>query len=120
MSHNARPQPPTPHLVAPRDDEGSAIRSRDSAGSVRPRQESSTDVRNDAGSVSTRPPSSVRIPVGSRDERMERKVRMATALMGNLPPTDTRVRLLNIAILRRDESLLDGVLAELNKPLPGA
>jgi hypothetical protein len=51
---------------------------------------------------------------------MERKVRMATALMGNLPPTDTRVRLLNIAILRRDESLLDGVLAELNKPLPGA
>lgn len=44
---------------------------------------------------------------------------MATALVRNLPSTDTRVRLLNIAILRRDESLLDGVLAELNKPLSG-
>ena len=36
--------------------------------------------------------------------------------MRDLPITDTRVRLLHIAILRRDESLLDGVLAELNKP----
>jgi hypothetical protein len=101
MSHNARKHPSTPDLVAPLDDEGSAIRSRDSAGSVRPRQESSATL-------------------GSRDDRIEQKLRLASALMRNLPATDTRVRLLNIAIMRRDESLLDGVLAELNKPLPGS
>ena len=59
---------------------------------------------------------STRPVAGSRDERMEQKLRVATALVRDLPPTDTRVRLLNIAIMRRDESLLDGVLAELNKP----
>ena len=116
MSHNARIHPSTPNLVAP-DDEGSAIRPRDSAGSVRPRQESSADVRSDAASLSTRTQSRARTAVGSRDERIEQKLRVATALMRDVPPTDTRMRLLNIAIMRRDESLLDGVLAELNKPL---
>jgi hypothetical protein len=98
----ARKHPSTPDLVAPLDDEGSVIRSRDGAESVRPRQQSSSDLRTP-----------------SRDERLEHKVRLATALVRNLPPTDTRVRLLNIAIMRRDESLLDGVLAELNKPAAG-
>jgi hypothetical protein len=32
-----------------------------------------------------------------------------------LPQTDARVRLLYVAVMRRDETLLDGVLAELNK-----
>jgi hypothetical protein len=119
MSHNARKHPSTPHLVA-LDDEGSAIRPRDSADSVRPRQESSADVRSDRAGVSTRTQSSSRTAIGSRDERIEQKLRVAMALMRDVPPTDTRMRLLNIAIMRRDESLLDGVLAELNKPLPSA
>jgi len=116
MSHIARKHPSTPDLVPPLDDEGSAIRSRDDAGSVRPRQDSSSEVRTEATASSKRSHSSTRPAVGSRDDRIEQKVRVATALMSNLPSTDTRVRLLNIAIMRRDESLLDGVLAELNKP----
>jgi hypothetical protein len=118
MSHKARQHPSTPDLVAPLDDEGSAIRPRDSAGSVRPRQESSSQVRDDAPSPSTRVQAADR-SLGSRDERLEHKVRLASALMRDLPSTDMRVRLLNIAIMRRDESLLDGVLAELNKPAVG-
>ena len=43
-------------------------------------------------------------------------MRVAGELMRDLPSTDTRVRLLYVAIMRRDEALLDGVLAELNKP----
>lgn len=115
MSHKARQHPSTPDLVAPLDDEGSAIRSRDSAGSVRPRQESSPQVRDEAAVASIRAPTGAP-SLGSRDQRLEHKVRLASALMRNLPSTDMRVRLLNIAIMRRDESLLDGVLAELNKP----
>jgi hypothetical protein len=111
----ARKHPSTPDLVAPLHDEGSAIRSRDGAGSVRPHQDSSSEVRAEA-LAAKRSHSSTRPATGSRDDRIEQKLRVATALMRNLPPTDTRVRLLNIAIMRRDESLLDGVLAELNKP----
>jgi hypothetical protein len=95
----ARKHPSSPDLAPPQDDEGSVIRSRAGAESARPRQESSSGLR-----------------ATSLDERLEQKVRLASALLRNMPPTDTRVRLLNIAIMRRDESLLDGVLAELNKP----
>jgi hypothetical protein len=116
MSDTARKHPSTPDLVAPLDDEGSAIRSRDGVGSVRPQQDSSLGVRPEAAARSKRTHSSTRPVAGSRDDRIEQKLRVATALMQNLPPSDTRVRLLNIAIMRRDESLLDGVLAELNKP----
>jgi hypothetical protein len=98
----ARKHPSTPDLVAPLDDEGSVIRPRDGAESARPRQQTSPELR-----------------ASSLDERLEQKVRLASALLRNMPPTDTRVRLLNIAIMRRDESLLDGVLAELNKPATG-
>jgi hypothetical protein len=115
MSHQAR-HSSIPHLVAPLDDEASVIRPRDSADSVRPPQESSQQARGDAPVASARTPSSTRSVLGSRDERLEHKVRLASVLMQDLPATDTRVRLLNIAIMRRDEALLDGVLAELNKP----
>lgn len=116
MSHMARKNPSTPDLIPPLDEEGSAIRSRDDAGSGHPRQDSSAGVRTEASAPFKRSHSSTRPAIGSRDDRIEQKVRVASALMRNLPPTDTRVRLLNIAIMRRDESLLDGVLAELNKP----
>jgi hypothetical protein len=129
MADMARKNPSFPNLVAPLDDEGSVIRSREAASSsregagassgVRPPQQSSTNVRPDSnapkrGHSSTRPAAP-----GSLDDRLERKVRLATALMRDLPTSDARVRLLHIAIMRRDESLLDGVLAELNKPPHG-
>src|SRR4051812_36682345 len=116
MSHMARKNPSFPDLVAPLDDEGSVIRPRDGgAESVRPRQESSPEVKAEAAPSTKRSHSSTRPATGSLDDRLEKKMRLAGELLKNLPSTDTRVRLLYVAIMRRDETLLDGVLAELNK-----
>jgi hypothetical protein len=94
MAQMAPKNPSSPDAAARFDDEGSVVRSRSHATS--------------------------RAAPGSLDERIERKVRFATALARDLPSSDARVRLLHIASMRRDESLLDGVLAELNKlPLRG-
>ena len=136
MADMARKNPSFPDLVAPLDDEGSVIRSReaskasrDDASSVRPPQQSSNNVRPDSSAPGSsrgapaplkRSHSSTRPAApGSLDARIEHKVRLATALMRDLPISDARVRLVHIAIMRRDESLLDGVLAELNKPTHG-
>ena len=114
------------HLVAPGDREDSVIRPLDAAvTSVRPRQESQPELRPSVPASirthsGTRPVASARPPApGSLDARLEQKLRIATALVQNLPLSDTRVRLLSVAIMRRDEALLDGVLAELNKPVSG-
>lgn len=109
-----RKNPSFPELLAPHDDEGSAIRARDGQDSARPRQESSPELRADAPSAK-RTHSSTRPAVGSLDDRLEKKMRLAGDLMRHLPQTDARVRLLYVAVMRRDETLLDGVLAELNK-----
>jgi hypothetical protein len=113
----ARKNPSFPDLVAPLDEEPSAIRSRagTSGESVHRRQESSPELRASAGPPTKRSHSSTRPAVGSLDDRLEKKMRLAGELMRDLPSTDTRVRLLYVAIMRRDEALLDGVLAELNK-----
>ena len=117
MSHMARKNPSFPDLIAPQDDEGSVIRSREGASgdSVRSRQESSPELKASAGPPTKRSHSSTRPATGSLDDRLEKKMRIAGELMRDLPSTDTRVRLLYVAIMRRDEALLDGVLAELNK-----
>jgi hypothetical protein len=120
MSQMARKNPSFPDLIAPQDDEGSVIRSRDSAGGdgVRPRQQSSAETKTekaDAAPPTKRSHSSTRPATGSLDDRLEKKMRLAGELMRDLPSTDSRVRLLYVAIMRRDEALLDGVLAELNK-----
>ncbi len=115
MSDMARKTPSFPDLVAPQDDEGSVIRPRSAADSGRPRQRSSPELKTDPGPSTKRSHSSTRPAAGSLDDRLERKMRLAGELMRDLPSTDTRVRLLYVAIMRRDEALLDGVLAELNK-----
>ena len=55
-------------------------------------------------------------PSFSLDERLECKLAEARALLGQLEPQDARARLLHIAMLRRDEALLDGILTELALP----
>jgi hypothetical protein len=55
------------------------------------------------------PPAST--SAGATRERLEAKLRTARAVLGTLPAMDERGRLLHIAIVRRDESLMDGVLA---------
>lgn len=121
MADRARPDPNDRPFVAAQADEDSVVRSRDVAtASARPRQESSAGLRVDQPSKPARSHSSVRPAVsGSLDDRIEQKLRLASALLRDLPPEDTRVRLLHVAIMRRDESLLDGVLAELSRPSPG-
>ena len=86
MADMARKNPSFPDLVAPFDDEGSVIRSRNS--------------REGAGNSSHS--SSRAAAPGSLHDRLERKVRLATVLMRDLPSSDARVRLLHIAIMRRD------------------
>jgi hypothetical protein len=52
------------------------------------------------------------LPVTARHQRIGAKIRAARRLLESLPAADSRVRLLRCAILRRDEILLDGLLAE--------
>jgi hypothetical protein len=47
------------------------------------------------------------------DQRLVSKLAEAAALLARLEPQDARARLLHIAMLRRDEALLDGILVEL-------
>lgn len=113
----ARKSLPPSDLAAPRDDDAStAVRTRDGEASARPRQESSSELK--ASVPPRRTHSSTRPALGSLDDRLEKKMQIAGALMKDLPSTDTRVRLLYVAIMRRDEALLDGLLAELNKVPP--
>jgi hypothetical protein len=58
------------------------------------------------------PPSSPHSAAATRD-RLEAKLRTARNVLAKLPATDDRARLLHVAIMRRDEALLDGVLAAL-------
>jgi hypothetical protein len=63
------------------------------------------------------PPTST--SAGATRERLEAKLRTARAVLGTMPATDDRARLLHIAIVRRDESLLDGVLAAIESGKKG-
>jgi hypothetical protein len=80
---------------APPADEGSSVRDRAPA-SQRPSRRSDPNL--------------------SLDQRLESKLAEAAALQAKLGPKDARSRLLQIAMLRKDEALLDGILAELALP----
>jgi hypothetical protein len=79
----------------PRSDEGSSVRERQPA---------------------SQSPSRRSDPNLSLDQRLESKLAEAAAILSKLEPQDARARLLHIAMLRRDETLLDGILAELALP----
>jgi hypothetical protein len=66
----------------------------------------------------TQPPSALPpASAGAPRERLEAKLRTGRALLASLPAADDRARLLHVAIMRRDEALLDGVLAALGAAL---
>jgi hypothetical protein len=82
---------------------------------------SSPTLSDEGSSVRERPPAAqgaVRKsdPNLSLDQRLVGKLAQAAALLSRLEPQDARARLLHIAMLRRDEALLDGILAELALP----
>jgi len=49
-------------------------------------------------------------------DRLDAKLRTGRAVLAQLPAADDRARLLHVAIMRRDEALLDGVLEALGVP----
>jgi hypothetical protein len=51
--------------------------------------------------------------LAGRSGRVEQKVRLAWLLLAELPPADATTRLLRTAVVRRDEVLLDQLLAVL-------
>jgi hypothetical protein len=51
--------------------------------------------------------------ITERTARIDTKLSIAKLLLERLPPLDARARLLGSAILRRDEVLIDAVLAEM-------
>jgi hypothetical protein len=53
------------------------------------------------------------LSAGATRDRLEQKLRKGRAVLAGLPAGDDRARLLHVAIMRRDESLLDGVLSSL-------
>jgi hypothetical protein len=55
-----------------------------------------------------------------RGERVAQKIQAVQALLAQLPTTDPRRRLVEVAVLRRDEVLLDGLLVELRRHSPAA
>ncbi|HYO95462.1 MAG TPA: hypothetical protein VER33_13160 [Polyangiaceae bacterium] len=79
---------------APRDDAESSVRTRTAA----PGQRSASE------------------PEAALHVRFERKLLLAEELLRQLPATDSRGRLLQMAVLRRDEALLDGILSLLSNP----
>jgi hypothetical protein len=50
-------------------------------------------------------------------ERLERKLRLGRQLLGELPASNEHARLLAVAVMRRDEALLDGVLKALGRQI---
>jgi hypothetical protein len=80
---------------SPLSDEGSSVRERGTA-SQRPGRTSDPNL--------------------SLDQRLVSKLAEAAALLAKLGAEDARSRLLHIAMLRKDEALLDGILAELALP----
>ncbi|MEO6599892.1 MAG: hypothetical protein ABIQ16_08485 [Polyangiaceae bacterium] len=77
------------------NDEGSSVRERRSSSPVPARKSD---------------------PNLSLDQRLVSKLAEAATMLARLEPQDSRARLLHIAMLRRDEALLDGILAELALP----
>ena len=97
MNNRSRTTASDPHLSASLNDEESRVRERTPPASVPPVTRKSD-------------------PNFSLDERLESKLAEAAAMLAKLEPQDARARLLHIAMLRRDEALLDGILAELALP----
>jgi hypothetical protein len=108
MSNPAQRQTASPDSTL--EGEGSAVRAPQGG---RARHESGADLRVEPASDRGHGVSYASVLTGSLDERIEQKLRRATELLRRLPMSDTRVRLLHAAVLRRDEALLDGVLREL-------
>lgn len=104
------PSPAVASSIARTPEEQSRIRSR---------QDSEVKGAGSGEYAATRPEDSQRPgavereSITERTARIDTKLSIARLLLERLPPLDARARLLGSAILRRDEVLIDAVLAEM-------
>ena len=107
MSESRNTPKPAPNVARNRDEESW----------VRPRLDSGLHRAGSGSYAAMRPESSDSAPprdtVAERTARIDSKLSIATLLLERLSPLDARARLLSSAILRRDEVLIDAVLAEM-------
>jgi hypothetical protein len=98
-----------------------AARAGDDESSVRPRADSQVKRRGSGEYAATSPAGSERPrdpskeTISERTNRIDAKLSVAALLLERLSPLDARARLLGSAILRRDEVLLDAILAEMTE-----
>ena|SRR5689334_10811791 len=79
----------------------------------RPSTPSSPDDESAVRERSQPPAAPAPVSTGAARGRLDAKLKLAREVLAKLPATDDRGRLLHVAIMRRDEALLDGVLAAL-------
>jgi len=79
----------------------------------RPSTPSTPDDESAVRERSQQPSASPPASASATRDRLEAKLRTGRSVLANLPAADDRARLLHVAIMRRDEALLDGVLAAL-------
>lgn len=102
------PPPDAPVADADIEEERSSIRPRH-----KPVASEQRVMAQAPGSGSTRGRRRVPSQPGTPDERVSRidqKIRIARILLEDLPPEAPSARLLRVAVVRRDEVLLDGIL----------
>ena len=95
----------------------SSARTPDEQSRIRARQDSDIKVTGSGEYAAVRPEDSQRPrsteSITERTARIDTKLSIAKLVLERLPPLDARARLLGSAILRRDEVLIDAVLAEM-------
>ena len=80
-------------------------------------EEDSRVRRTTSGAPAPRPRLSSAPGEPTSHERLERKLRLGRQLLDELPASNEHARLLSVAVMRRDEALLDGVLAALGREI---
>ncbi len=107
------PPPDAPVPDAEIEDERSSIRPRYAPVPSEQRVMAAQGRKASGERPRARMPSQPSGPVEERVPRVDQKIRIAKILFDQLPANSPRARLLRVAIVRRDEVLLDGILDEL-------
>ncbi|MBN2195687.1 MAG: hypothetical protein JW751_22895 [Polyangiaceae bacterium] len=91
------------------------IRHRDNPSTPDPKTEAHDEGRSEVRYCAARRPTPSMVPSAQatldRGVRIDAKIEQARIVLEELDPSDPRIRLLRLALIRRDEVLLDGLLA---------
>ena len=113
MSDTANtPEPTRAPFDSDFESEESRVRARAKADSAAPASAPASASTREQGMAAWERTSET---VSERTTRIDHKMSVATMVLKDLLPTDGRARLLASAILRRDEVLMDAVLAQMTE-----